>query len=477
MSTAASPKQAVEPKKISYIGASQWLISLAIPMLIFMMAPFDYTMLAYLAITVGAILFWVFALIPEPITGLLIPILFCLVGVSKPETAFKAWSSIMPWLVLAGMIMGEVMLNTGLAKRIAYRLLLVAGCSGTGLLVSCLLLSVLLPLIIPAAVWAKMLVLAPVGIAICHALGFKAQSREATGIMLMLLFTSLSSGYQYITGDETMIWVASMISDVTKGQVVLNFVEWMKVMWLPGFVWVAMSIIIPYFLLVRPSTKNAPDSTHIIKEKYQELGPIQGIEVKAMTIIMLILLNFFFEERHGLNSAHVMVILTSLFFLPGINLMDFEKLKQMNIWIIFFVAGALTIGQTSNAIGFNDIVAKNLLPAMQGAGSYGAVLIFYTFGVFVKFFMTPLAAIAAFTPLVGDVAIQLGVSPVAAMQIYNFSVDMYLFPYEVAPVLYFFSLGYMSYKESIKIFCWRLLASYCIVAIIISGYWKMIGLI
>ena len=96
------------------------------------MTPFDAVLRAYLAISLGGILFWAFQVIPEPITGLLIPILFCIVGVVTPDIAFTPWSMILPWLVLAGIIMGDVMASTGLVKRIAYKILLLTGCSGKG---------------------------------------------------------------------------------------------------------------------------------------------------------------------------------------------------------------------------------------------------------------------------------------------------------------------------------------------------------
>ena len=118
-------------KKDTFSAADglKWVISLGVPAAIWFLTPFDTVLRAYLAISLGGILFWAFQVIPEPITGLLIPILFCIIGVVTPDIAFTPWSMILPWLVLAGIIMGDVMASTGLVKRIAYKILLLTGCS------------------------------------------------------------------------------------------------------------------------------------------------------------------------------------------------------------------------------------------------------------------------------------------------------------------------------------------------------------
>ena len=61
-----------------------------------------------------------------------------LFGVAEPEVAFKPWAQILPWLVVAGMILSEVMLDTGLAKRLAYKSLLMTGGSGKGIVLGLL---------------------------------------------------------------------------------------------------------------------------------------------------------------------------------------------------------------------------------------------------------------------------------------------------------------------------------------------------
>ena len=159
------------------LTALKWIIGLGIPLAIVLFTPFNMTLRLYMAITLGGILFWALQLIPEPITGLLIPILFCIAGVVSPETAFTPWSMILPWLVLAGIIMGDVMANTGLVKRIAYKILLITGCSSKGLLFACFAIGIILPLLV-SSTWAILLILGPIGMAICKTWGLEKKAKR-----------------------------------------------------------------------------------------------------------------------------------------------------------------------------------------------------------------------------------------------------------------------------------------------------------
>lgn len=467
----ASSVSATNKKGIEVL---KWVVALGVPLAILCFAPFDMILRSYLAISLGGILFWALQVIPEPITGLLIPILFCIAGVASPDVAFAPWSMILPWLVLAGIIMGEVMASTGLVKRIAYKILLITGCSGKGLLLGCFAIGVFLPLVV-SSTWAKLLILGPIGMAICKTWGVKPKSKIATGIMAMILFASLSSCHLYMSGDDAMIFITSLFSQVTNGEVTVDFFRWLKLMWLPGFGWLAMSILTPYFMFIRPNRDMLPDISDHIRMEYQAMGKMSKDEIKALVIVVLILLNFMLETKTGLNAAHVMVVLVSLFFVPGVNLMTAEKLNKLNIWIIFFVTGALAVGLSAGPSGFGALAEEKLLPILTGVGNYGRVMLGYTFGVIVNFLMTPLGAQSAFEIMIGNMCYGAGLDPVSAMMSFQMGLEMYLFPYEVAMVLFFFGLGYMETKSTIKMFAVRMVLSFGLM-LLVAGYWDLVGL-
>mgnify|MGYP001078998234 CR=1 FL=1 len=123
------------------------------------------------------------------------------------------------------------------------------------------------------------------------------------------------------------------------------------------------------------------------------------------------LVNFIFETYHKMNAAFIMVALVSLFFIPGISLMKREKLQSVNLWILFFVTGAMSVGMVAGSVGVTKVVADSLLPIIKEMGPFGATMMAFTFGVIMNFIVTPLGAMAAFITVMSGLAVQAGIQP------------------------------------------------------------------
>ena len=95
--------------------------------------------------------------------------------------------------------------------------------------------------------------------------------------------------------------------------------------------------------------------------------------------------------------------------------------------------------------------------------------------VIVNFLMTPLGAQSAFEIMIGNMCYGAGLDPVSAMMSFQMGLEMYLFPYEVAMVLFFFGLGYMETKSTIKMFAVRMVLSFGLM-FLVAGYWDLVGL-
>lgn len=57
----------------------------------------DYKTSMFFIITVFGVLLWCFSLIPDSITGLLLPALYVIFKVTTPNIAFKPWTSTITW--------------------------------------------------------------------------------------------------------------------------------------------------------------------------------------------------------------------------------------------------------------------------------------------------------------------------------------------------------------------------------------------
>ena len=80
-----------------------------------------------LALAVFAITLFVTESLPLGLTGLLLLLLFVLLGVVPAHVAFSGFTSSAFWLVFASFLLGGGMLRTGLARRMAFAFIRAVG--------------------------------------------------------------------------------------------------------------------------------------------------------------------------------------------------------------------------------------------------------------------------------------------------------------------------------------------------------------
>lgn len=102
--------------------------------------------------------------------------------------------------------------------------------------------------------------------------------------------------------------------------------------------------------------------------------------------------------------------------------MQADQLGKLNIWIIFFVTGALAVGMCAGPSGFGMLAEEKLLPVLTGVGDYGRVMLSYTFGVIMNFLMMSLGAQSAFEILIGNMCYGAGLDSVSAMMSFQIGV-------------------------------------------------------
>ena len=129
----------------------KWAIALIVPVALGVV-PFGISpaMQLYFALTLWAILIWMFQLIPEGLIGALLPVLYLLFKVGTAQQVFEGWQSGVPWITLGGLIIGSVLVSSGLAKRIAYHALAITGASLTGVIIGIALAAVIITPFIPS---------------------------------------------------------------------------------------------------------------------------------------------------------------------------------------------------------------------------------------------------------------------------------------------------------------------------------------
>lgn len=450
----------------------KWLINLLLPALILLIPTsetFTPDIKVFFAITAWAVLCWLMGTLPETLVALILPVFYIMAKVAEANNVFSPWSTTIPWVVIGGMIFGAVLIGTGLAKRIAYWTILKMGATYMGTLVGLTLAGIILAPFIPTAM-GKMAILAPIAIGICQALDLPAKSRAASAVMMTAFLAVTNPAFSYLTGGSHIIMATGLV-----GQVTGNTIAWSEYALHNWFIFTIWSFISLAIVLVVLRPEKELQAKELIKQRYQELGPISTDEKKVACLMILILMALFTDKVHKLDAAWVFMIIAVICFLPKVNLMNNEKLRKINWGMIFFISGTMAIGSAAVASGAGKWLASVLFPYLTGGEMYTLFAVWF-FGVAINFVLTPLAATASFTVPIAEMAISSGINPVPVVYALLQGLDQYVFPYEYALLMFIYGFGYISLKNMIKVLIPRIILSAVFLVVIAYPYWKLVGL-
>lgn len=465
------PSQIISKKNISTI--IKWIISILIPIIIYMIPGSEsYTpaIKGFLAVTFWGIFCMATEIIPSTLAAMMLPVFYILFKVATPAQAFAPWTSSVVWIAVGGIIIANILMTSGFAKRIALYTILKGGSTFTGTLIGITVAGIIINPFVPS-VMGKLAIMVPVAIGVCQALDLEAKSKGASAVMLAAFLGIASPRLGFLTGDGGILMMMNIVADITKVNV--SWTEYAYHNLLLSLLFTAISIAI-VIIALKPE-KNM-ENKEVIVTRYQELGPMTKNEKKVAMLLIITIISLVTDSIHKIDPAWIFMVISAITFLPGINLMDDEKLGKLNYKILLFVAGCMAIGIVAGASGAGRWIADLFFPLVAGLSPLMTTITVWFLGVLLNFFLTPLAAMASFTGPVTEICIQAGINPLPVIYAFLNGLDQYLLPYEFAGLLFVYSYGYISMKNLLIILGIRMAFSGVFIALIAYPYWNFIGL-
>ena len=373
----------------------RWPLTLVLPFIVYFAAPTDISPKAplFMAMTSMAILAWAFNVFPAIGVAALLTFGYMLGGVAPAEVVFGPWTTVLPWISFAAVIIGEAMDQTGLARRLALACLTLAGGSFLGLLWGFFLGGLVLALVLPS-ILARMVVLCAIASGIVDTLRLNHKSRMSSAIILMAFMAAAAPQFLFLHTSESFIWAFTML--FKDG----STVDFWQYAWHGSFfsiVYTLASMAVIWFVKGKENLTTMGNAQAFIASSRKELGPVSTKEKKLMVIVLGMVLAFMVQPWTGVDPVFIFAVLALLCYMPGISILSEESIGKVEIMFLIFITGCMSIGFVGGAVGFNAWAVQQILPLLQGWGETMSVIIAYISGVAVNFLLTPLAATAAFT--------------------------------------------------------------------------------
>lgn len=426
-----------------------------------------------IAIAVFMILAWATELMDHGLTGLIGCYLFWALGVVRFDVAFSGFADDTPWFLLGAILFGTMASKSGLARRLAYLVMVRIGTSYSRLLLALILSDFLLTFLVPSGM-ARVTIMAAVAVGLIDAFGVGRGSNIGRGMFLILTYTAG-------VFDKTIIAGAAAI---TGRGIIENFghvpVLWSR--WLLAYLPSDIATILVAWRLTLwlypPETASLPGGRHYLAEELRKAGPWSAMEKKCLALLLGAIALWATDFLHHISPAMIGLGIGLLAALPCLNILNPEDIKKVNYLQLFFVAAAVSMGKVLSATKglpvLTNVVFAWLGPVLHRGLIFPFVL-YWTGFLYHIFLASEISMLATSMPLLMQFAAGHGLSALEVGMIWVFSSGGKIFVYQSGVLIIGYAYGYFRPKDILRLGLLMSLVDSLILILVIPLYWRPAG--
>jgi di/tricarboxylate transporter len=234
--------------------------------------PLDPVAQSALAIIAMAVMLWVVDALNVGVTAILAIGLLIIAGVPS-NVALGGFATGAFWILVSVLFFGTAMQKTGLARRIAYRLLLLFRPSFAGISSAFMLIGFVLALGVPSMT-VRTAIMVPIAFALVQAVKLPLPSRGAALIVLGSFEMAVLPGCAVLTGSLWGPFIAGLFANAG---LPISWFEYARVLAIPTLVWCGL-IVVVNLLVMRPEA-TAGMNKDVVREETRQLGAMTSAEL------------------------------------------------------------------------------------------------------------------------------------------------------------------------------------------------------
>lgn len=428
-----------------------------------------------LVILLMAFVFWVSGLIHETLTGILVMLFLYIFSVLSFDEAFSGFSSSSTWLLIAGFMLADSMISTGLDKKIAIGLMKLA--RGRIYLTSfTILFSVyILVFLVPTAA-GRIAVILPACIGLVKFLNLSKQSNFAKVIFIGIAIVSNAASYATITGSTAVIY-AHGVFKTTLG------VDWSYFQWFIVFFPPSLLIFLLIWLLLigmfRPErVGKREDLLQFVNEEWRKTGRFEGTQIKVILIFIITLIGWATESIHHVSISAVALVGVMLMVLPGIGFLDIKEAIQKVQWsVVILFSSTLSLAYSLGKYEVFGNVAVLMKGLITDLSVEGFILLLLLLIIVIRIgFVSNVGSMAVLLLIAFSLAEAYGFDSAWAGLVVVFSIGMGIFiPTQTTATIYCYSFGEFQMKDLIRFAFLFLICALPLFYLVTRWYWPWLG--
>ena len=341
--------------------------------------------------------FWIFEIIPLPITALSVPILGVLLGIDSVKGSFSSFSHPIIFLFLGGFALATALQKYSIDKFIAYK---IVSFSRGSLFLSSVLLFVVVAFI---SMWISNT--STTAMALPLALGILGRVK---GDWRLKHFILLGVAYSASIGGIGTL-VGSPPNGITAAELGMGFTDWLK-FGLPTVLILLPLLVVLLFFIFRPKFSQSFE----LSEEHFKFGRREFLVLSVFLItVFLWLLGKPIAHELGIKKyfdALVAVFAVVLLFV--FKLLDWDELERGTDWgTLILFGGGIALSHFLKVSGTSRFIANSFVDLVSPLSQFLIVLSVVLFMIFATELMSNTATAAIFVPILISAAESLKMTP------------------------------------------------------------------
>lgn len=423
---------------------------------------------AAVAVLMGA--WWMTEAIPLAATALVPLVAFPALGVTTINAAAAPYASPTIFLFMGGFVLALAMQRWNLHRRIALVTVLLVGVRPKRLVLGFMVATGFLSMWVSNTATAVMML--PIGLSVLALVGQLnnpdgKRSRFGTGLMLGIAYSASIASLSTLIGTPPNALLRGYLAD--NHDITIGFGQWM----LMGFPVAWLLLFIAWWLLTnvlyKPEIDELPGGKSVIKAELDKMGPMSTQEKLVGLVFIAAALSWvfvpvFFPDSPVSDEVIAMAVALSLFLIParpkgGIGLMDWKAAQDIPWDVLLLFGGGLSLSSAFGSSGLSQWIGEQA-SGLAGLPSIVIVVACVALVIFLTEMTSNTATAAAFLPIMGGVAIGMGMDVMLlTVPVAMAATCAFMLPVATPPNAIAFGSGYLRIKDMVRAGIWLNLIS------------------
>jgi sodium-dependent dicarboxylate transporter 2/3/5 len=362
-----------------------------------------------IALFLLAATWWICEVVPIGITSITIGVVQAIFFIRPAKVAFTDFMDPSVWFIFGSIVIGLAFTQSGLTKRIAYRMLLIVGERTIMIYLGCFVLTALLTTIMAHTAVAATVYPLLIAIYSLYSEDDKP-TKFGRGLFIGMAFVAGAGSIITLLGAARGAVAIGFFKDIVGREI--TFFELAYYMLPLGFTMVIL--LWGYFSIIySPEKKRIPGLRERAKTLSKNLGPMTHTEILTVVIVLLAIgtmcLRSFYPSLRLIDKSAIILSATILFYL--FKILNMDNLEEVPWNIILLFGGAMSIGFCLWQTGAADWLAVKWLVMFENTNWFVFVMGISILVLIMTNLIMNVAAITIALPVALVMGPYLGVAP------------------------------------------------------------------